>query len=136
MQSITPASPVTPPADPVSRGRPRRRPGRLIDLLATFGSFSRPGTGGRPDLSDEEELDVRGSSEDELTRLARVAARYERRFGFQPVVDARGHTAGEIADLVEQVITRDAREELERARAAAGAIYAGRLRARRIGCRP
>jgi hypothetical protein len=109
--------------------------GRLVDLLDTFGSLGVPGTGARPDRSRTEEGALLASPGADQAALAQAAARYQRRFGFKPVVDAGGRPAAGLAALLDGALEHDAADELARSRAAVCAILASRLLARHPGGR-
>lgn len=109
--------------------------GRLVDLLETFGSLGVPATGARPERSRTEESALLASPDADQAALAAAAARYQRRFGFKPVVNAGGLLAAGIAALLDDALARDAADELARSRAAVCAIFASRLAARNPGGR-
>jgi 2-oxo-4-hydroxy-4-carboxy--5-ureidoimidazoline (OHCU) decarboxylase len=100
--------------------------GRLVDLLSGFNRFGEDG-GARPELSEQEESGIARSETEARGALVRVAAAYERRFGWRAVVAADGLDAGRIAAELAAALDRDAETELPRARKAAADILASRI---------
>lgn len=100
--------------------------GRLIDLLEGFNRFGERG-GARPGLSAKEEKGISESEESARAALVAAAVAYEARFGFRPVVAARGLDAAAIAEVLTKALEHDATTELQRTRKAVTDILAGRI---------
>jgi 2-oxo-4-hydroxy-4-carboxy--5-ureidoimidazoline (OHCU) decarboxylase len=101
--------------------------GRLIDLLEGFNRFGEHGGGGRPELSSEEEAAIAGSDAAEQADLLAAARAYEERFGFRPVVAARGRDAAAVTAVLREGLDHNATTELSRTRAAVADILAARI---------